>query len=54
MLNAIAKARIDAYRRREPPNVSTEDENSRWVGAGGCPMIDSGRYWMPCTGCRIT
>ena len=43
MLNAIEKAYIDAYRRREPQSVSTEDETSRWVGAGLYMVLDAGR-----------
>ena len=43
MLNAIEKACIDAYRRREPQSVSTNDETSRWVGFGLYMLLDAGR-----------
>ncbi len=43
MLNAIEKASIDAYRKREPQSLSTEDETSRWVGAGLYMVLDAGR-----------
>ncbi len=43
MLNELERNCIDAYRRREPQNVSGDDEISRWVAFGLYMLLDAGR-----------